>query len=59
MSLSKVLSQEAMEHLIEDVGLEQLLLMNDIDPYEVLQILIRGGMIDLEYFTMEIENDDE
>jgi hypothetical protein len=54
----KIVATEALEHLIEDVGLERLLEMNDVDPYEVLQLLISEGLIDLDNFSVEIDEDD-
>ena len=53
-----ILSQEAIENLCEDYGLEQLLIDNDIEPQVVVELLIREGLIDLEEFSWETEDDD-
>ena len=54
----KTRSEEAIEHLCEDYGLETLLDMNDIEPQVVIELLIREGLIDLEEFSWETEDDD-
>lgn len=54
----KTVSEEAIEHLVEDVGLEYLLEANDIEPQVVVELLIREGLIDLEEFSWETEDDD-
>lgn len=54
----KTVSEEAIEHLVEDVGLEYLLETNDIEPQVVVELLIREGLIDLEEFSWETEDDD-
>jgi len=58
MSKHKTVSEEAIEHLVEDVGLEYLLEANDIEPQVVVELLIREGLIDLEEFSWETEDDD-
>lgn len=58
MGKHKTVSEEAIEHLIEDYGLEQLLVDNDIEPQVVVELLIREGLIDLEEFSWETEDDD-
>lgn len=59
MGKHKTVSEEALEHLVEDYGLEQLLIDNDIEPQVVVELLIREGLIDLEEFSWETEDDDE
>jgi len=59
MGKNKTVSEEALEHLVEDVGLEYLLEANDIEPQVVVELLIREGLIDLEEFSWETEDDDE
>lgn len=59
MTKHKTVSEEALEHLVEDYGLEQLLIDNDIEPQVVVELLIREGLIDLEEFSWETEDDDE
>lgn len=58
MGRNKTVSEEALEHLIEDYGLEQLLIDNDIEPQVVVELLIREGLIDLEEFSWETEDDE-
>ena len=58
MGRNKRISEEAIEHLVEDYGLEQLLIDNDIEPQVVVELLIREGLIDLEEFSWETEDDD-
>lgn len=58
MGRHKTVSEEALEHLVEDYGLEQLLIDNDIEPQVVVELLIREGLIDLEDFSWESEDDD-
>jgi len=58
MGRHKTVSEEALEHLVEDYGLEQLLIDNDIEPQVVVELLIREGLIDLEEFSWETEDDD-
>ena len=58
MGRHKTVSEEALEHLVEDYGLEQLLIDNDIEPQIVVELLIREGLIDLEEFSWETEDDD-
>jgi len=58
MGRNKIVSEEALEHLVEDYGLEQLLIDNDIEPQVVVELLIREGLIDLEEFSWETEDDD-
>lgn len=58
MGKHKTVSEEALEHLVEDYGLEQLLIENDIEPQVVVELLIREGLIDLEEFSWETEDDD-
>lgn len=59
MGRNKVFSDEALEHLVEDYGLETILEMNDIEPQVVIQLLINEGLIDLDDFSVETEDDDE
>ena len=59
MGRNKRVSEEAIEHLVEDVGLEYLLEANDIEPQAVIELLIREGLIDLEEFSWETEDDDD
>ena len=58
MPRHKTVSEEALEHLVEDYGLEQLLIDNDIEPQVVVELLIREGLIDLEEFSWETEDED-
>ena len=58
MGRNKTVSEEALEHLVEDYGLEQLLIDNDIEPPVVVELLIREGLIDLEEFSWETEDED-
>lgn len=58
MRRHKTVSEEALEHLVEDVGLEYLLEANDIEPQVVVELLIREGLIDLEDFSWEMEDED-
>lgn len=58
MGRNKVVSDEALEHLCEDYGLETILEMNDIEPQVVIQLLINEGMIDLDAFSVETEDDE-
>lgn len=58
MGRNKVLSEEALDHLCEDYGLEQILEMNDIEPQVVIQLLINEGLINLDDFSVETEDDD-
>ena len=58
MGRHKTVSEEALEHLVEDYGLEQLLIDNDIEPQVVVELLMREGLIDLEEFSWETEDDD-
>lgn len=58
MGRNKTVSEEAIEHLVEDVGLEYLLETNDIEPQVVVELLIREGLIDLEEFSWETEDED-
>lgn len=58
MGRHKTVSEEALEHLVEDYGLEQLLVDNNIEPQVVVELLIREGLIDLEEFSWETEDDD-
>jgi hypothetical protein len=54
----KTVSEEAIEHICEDYGLETILEMNDIEQQVVIELLIREGLIDLEEFSWETEDDD-
>ena len=58
MGRNKTVSEEAIEHLVEDVGLDYLLEANDIEPQLVIELLIREGLIDLEEYSWETEDDD-
>ncbi len=58
MGKHKQISQEALEHLVEDYGLEYLLEANGIEPQIVVELLIQEGLIDLEEFSWELEDDD-
>ena len=58
MGKHKTVSEDALDHLVEDYGLEQLLIDNDIEPQVVVELLIREGLIDLEEFSWETEDDD-
>lgn len=58
MGKHKTVSEEAIEHLVEDVGLDYLLEVNDIEPQLVIELLIREGLIDLEEYSWETEDED-
>lgn len=58
MPKHKTVSEEAIEHLCEDYGLETILEMNDLEPQTVIELLIREGLLDLEDFSIELEDDD-
>lgn len=58
MGRHKAISQEALEHLCEDYGLETILEMNGIEPHIVIDLLINEGLIDLDDFSMEMEDDE-
>lgn len=58
MGRHKTISKEALEHLVEDYGLEYLLEANGIEPQIVVELLIQEGFIDLDDFSMEMEDDD-
>jgi hypothetical protein len=58
MGRHKTISEEALEHFVEDYGLDYILESNDIEPQVVVQLLIREGLIDLENFSWEIEDED-
>lgn len=53
-----VVSQEAIENLCEDYGLETILEMNGIEPHIVIDLLINEGLIDLDEFSWETEDED-
>ncbi len=59
MTKHKTVSEEAIEHLCEDYGLETILEMNDIEQQVVIELLIREGLIDLEDFSIEVEDYDD
>ena len=59
MGRNKTVSEEAIEHLCEDYGLETILEMNDIEQQVVIELLIREGLIDLEDFCIEVEDNDD
>ncbi len=59
MPQHKTVSEEAIEHLCEDYGLETILEMNDIEQQVVIELLIREGLIDLEDFSIEVEDNDD
>lgn len=56
--MSKIVSQEALEHFVEDYGLEYILEANDITPQMVIQILLNEGLLDLDNLSWETEDDD-
>ncbi len=47
-------------HLCDDYSLETILEMNDIEPQQVLELLVNEGLLDLAdlYFDMEIPDED-
>jgi len=57
----KVLPEDFLENLLEDYSLETILEMNDIEPYTVLELLLREGLVSLEdlYLDMGDSYDDE
>ena len=59
MAKHKRLAEDFLEHLLEDIGLDTLLELNDVEPVAVLELLIENGWIDLDDLRWEIENDDE
>ncbi len=48
-----------LEELLENYGLEKLLELNDINPVEVLELLIDQGLFDVEMFNPSIGVEDE
>lgn len=54
----KHLAEDFLEHLLEDIGLETLLELNDVEPVAVLELLIEHGWIDLDNLSWETEDDD-
>lgn len=43
------------EQLAEDFGLERILEQNDIEPYQVIELLYKDGLLDLDdYIFTEI-----
>ncbi len=58
MVKAKIIPPEALDHLAEDIGLETILEMNDIEPQTVIELLISHGLINLEDFEYEVDEDD-
>ncbi len=58
MGKVNIVPPEALEHLVEDYGFELLLEMNDIEPYQVIELLVREGLLDLDDLRWEIEDED-
>lgn len=49
--------EKVIEQLVEDYGLETLLLQNDIEQAYVLELLIEKGLIDLDdYIFLDVDN---
>ena len=49
--------EKVIEQLVEDYGLETLLLQNDIEQAHVLELLIEKGLIDLDdYIFLDVDN---
>lgn len=45
------IDSEAIKILLDDYGLEMILLQNDIEEYFILEYLVNEGLVDLdEYF---------
>ena len=59
MGKHKRLAEDFLEHLLEDIGLETLLELNDVEPVAVLELLIEHGWIDLDDLRWELNDDDE
>jgi hypothetical protein len=59
MGRHKVIPNDLLEHIYEDYGLEELLLLNDIEPRTVLELLISEGLLDIESLCVELETDDD
>ena len=59
MAKHKRLAEDFLEHLLEDIGLEILLELNDVEPVAVLELLIEHGWIDLDDLRWELNDDDE
>jgi hypothetical protein len=59
MGRHKVIPNDLLEHICEDYGLEELLLLNDIEPRTVLELLISEGLLDIESLCVELETDDD
>jgi hypothetical protein len=59
MGRHKVLPEDLMNHICEDLGLETLLELNDIEPREVVELLISEGLIDIDSLCVELETDDD
>jgi hypothetical protein len=59
MGKLKVIPNDLLEHICEDYGLEELLLLNDIEPRTVLELLISEGLLDIESLCVELETDDD
>jgi hypothetical protein len=59
MGRHKVIPTDLLENLCEDYGLEELLMLNDIEPRTVLELLISEGLLDIESLCVELETDDD
>ncbi len=55
----KVLPEDFLDHICEDLGLETLLEINDIEPREVIELLIAEGLIDVDNLCVELPEDDD
>ena len=53
-------NNDTYQQLVEDFGLDVILEQNDIEPWQVVQLLHMRGLLDLEdYFYDELEVGDE
>jgi hypothetical protein len=55
-----MLPDEVINHLVEDIGLENILIDNDISEEVLINHLFEQGMIDIDsYFNYPFEDEDE
>ena len=47
------------ELLVENFGLERLLIQNDISEYSVVKLLLEEGLIDLDDYMFEDTDNDQ
>lgn len=46
-----------LEIMAKDIGLEQIMLDNDLDEYEVIKILFENGLLDMSDHFVESDDD--